>query len=242
VTRRSVARPPAGRVIPTGTVAHARARKTPQAPVGDAILSDGDPAAFHAHQRRSSGQVLPSSFSPPKSSPTIRSSSASTTSQPRPGSSSGTSSIPRRGSARSDHPTEIVPLPESRGALETYFCVVDSRAVRSPLSRRDRLISKFPTDFACTPGRTRTCDQRLRRPLLYPTELRAQTHLQHAKTTTVPRPRKRRAIGSGRRLTEPRCPPVADAQGQTRLTPLSTVVRSRHASRRSKPVRAAASW
>src|SRR5579859_8082864 len=31
------------------------------------------------------------------------------------------------------------------------------------------------SDIAGTPGRTRTCDPRLRRPLLYPAELRAQT-------------------------------------------------------------------
>ena len=30
------------------------------------------------------------------------------------------------------------------------------------------------SDLAGAPGRTRTCDQRLRRPLLYPTELRAR--------------------------------------------------------------------
>jgi len=34
---------------------------------------------------------------------------------------------------------------------------------------------EIPNDPAGTPGRTRTCDPRLRRPLLYPTELRART-------------------------------------------------------------------
>lgn len=34
-------------------------------------------------------------------------------------------------------------------------------------------IARFFNDSASTPGRTRTCDPRLRRPLLYPAELRA---------------------------------------------------------------------
>jgi integrase len=51
---------------------------------------------------------------------------------------------------------------------------------------------EIPNDLAGAPGRTRTCDPRLRRPLLYPAELRAQTSTNRrltARRRSRPRPR-----------------------------------------------------
>ncbi len=45
---------------------------------------------------------------------------------------------------------------------------------------------EIPNDVAGTPGRTRTCDPRLRRPLLYPTELRALAPPHRSKPSIQP--------------------------------------------------------
>jgi hypothetical protein len=60
--------------------------------------------------------------------------------------------------------------PESQsGALPTEL--------RPPSSNQTSLFRRFPclTARFGAPGRTRTCDPRLRRPMLYPAELRAQS-------------------------------------------------------------------
>jgi hypothetical protein len=48
----------------------------------------------------------------------------------------------------------------------------------SPMPPNLTLSLKEPCTLKNTPGRIRTCDPRLRRPLLYPSELRALNHLQ----------------------------------------------------------------
>ena len=60
------------------------------------------------------------------------------------------------------------PGPPSFDVIMTNFGALGWLASRS--SRGDRTRAK-----AGAPGRTRTCDHRLRRPVLYPTELRART-------------------------------------------------------------------
>ena len=59
------------------------------------------------------------------------------------------------------------------------------------------------------PDRTRTCDPRLRRPMLYPAELRAlipKGAVQHRRASTYAMPGRLRAKWSGRRDSNPRHP------------------------------------
>ena len=55
-----------------------------------------------------------------------------------------------------------------------------ANAAQAAWESRHGAVTTFPADpkkasnIAGTPGRTRTCDPRLRRPLLYPSELRAR--------------------------------------------------------------------
>ena len=100
---------------------------------------------------------------------------------------------------------------------------------------RDRADCRFPNsnkfDNTGAPGRTRTCDPRLRRPVLYPTELRARGFIVAASTDGISgvalRCRNECASpGTLAAWTNPRHPGVAPA-GRTRLGAVARGLRRR---------------